>query len=225
MNSKNLIEIKNLEFYWNNQDEFKIQINDFSIQTNEKKLILGKSGIGKSTFLNLICGMISARAGDIYILSQNLSSLKAWELDKFRSENIGVIFQEFNLLDHLSPLNNILLPCYFTNKDLNKSKERAYLFGKKLNLNNDLLTKSNSKDLSTGQKQRISIIRSIINKPKIILADEPTSSLDFDNKNSFLNLLFNICNAEKISLLMVSHDLNLKNKFKDVTKFESFFKL
>ena len=109
MNSKNLIEIKNLEFYWNNQDEFKIQINDFSIQTNEKKLILGKSGIGKSTFLNLICGMISPRAGDVYVLSQNLSSLKAWELDKFRSENIGVIFQEFNLLDHLSPLNLSLI--------------------------------------------------------------------------------------------------------------------
>ena len=168
MNSENLIEIKNLEFYWNNQDEFKIQINDFSIHTNEKKLILGKSGIGKSTFLNLICGMISPRAGDVYVLSQNLSSLKAWKLDKFRSENIGVIFQEFNLLDYLSPLNNILLPCYFTNKDLNKSKDRAFLFGKKLNLNRDLLTKSNSKDLSTGQKQRISIIRSIINKPKII---------------------------------------------------------
>ena len=225
MNSKNLIEIKNLEFYWNNQDEFKIQINDFSIHTNEKKLILGRSGIGKSTFLNLICGMISPRAGDIYILSQNLSSLKAWKLDKFRSENIGVIFQEFNLLDHLSPLDIILLPCYFTKKDLKKYKDRAFFLSKKLNLNNDLLTKSNSKDLSTGQKQRISIIRSIINKPKIILADEPTSSLDFDNKNSFLNLLFDICNEEKISLLMVSHDLNLKNKFKDVIAFESFFKL
>ena len=224
MNSKNLIEVKNLEFYWNNQNEFKIQVNDFSIQSNERKLILGKSGIGKSTFLNLICGMIPPKVGEIYVLSQNLNSLKAWELDKFRSENIGVIFQEFNLLDHLSPLNNILLPCYFTKNDLKKSKDRAFLFGEKLNLNSELLTKSNSKDLSTGQKQRISIIRSIINEPKIILADEPTSSLDFDNKNSFLNLLFDICNTEKISLLMVSHDLNLRSKFKDVIEFESFFK-
>ena len=107
MNSKNLIEIKNLKFFWNNQDEFKIQVNDFSIQSNEKKLILGKSGIGKSTFLNLICGMISPRAGNVYVLSKNLSSLKAWELDKFRSENIGVIFQEFNLLDHLLSLIHI----------------------------------------------------------------------------------------------------------------------
>ena len=106
MKSKNLIEIKNLEFYWNNQDEFKIQIKDFSIQTNEKKLILGKSGIGKSTFLNLICGMISPRAGDVYVSSQNLGSLKAWELDKFRSENIGVIFQEFNyLIQRVCPLS------------------------------------------------------------------------------------------------------------------------
>ena len=78
--------------------------------------------------------------------------------------------------------------------------------------------------MSTGQKQRISIIRSIIYDTKIILADEPTSSLDFDNKNSLLNLIFDICNEEKTSLMMLTHDLNLKNKFKDVIAFESFFK-
>ena len=174
MNSKNLIEIKNLEFYWNNQDEFKIQINDFSIQTNEKKLILGKSGIGKSTFLNLICGMISPRAGDIYVLSQNLSSLKAWELDKFRSENIGVIFQEFNLLDHLSPLNNILLPCYFTNKDLNRSKDREFLLSK-------------SKD-EVGSSARIIFGLLIIDLIMEILCFCPVDKyleLDFVNKSLF----------------------------------------
>ncbi len=216
MKLNNILEINNLKFFWAINDDFKIKINNFKIKKNEKVLLLGKSGSGKSTLLNLISGIIKPVSGSIKVESKELNLLSSSQLDNFRAENIGVIFQQFNLLNFTSPIDNILLPCHFTNfknKNYKFFKERALSLGKKLNLDQKLLTKKNSNKLSVGQQQRISILRAVINMPKIILADEPTSALDQSNQDLFLEMLFGICHDEKVSLIMVSHDERLKSKF------------
>jgi putative ABC transport system ATP-binding protein len=134
-----------------------------------------------------------------------------------------VIFQQFNILDYISPLQNILLPCFFTNfKKKNKKHfyDRAFDLANKLGLNRNTLLQKNSKKLSVGQKQRVAILRAVINKPFLILADEPTSALDNKNKKNFLDLLMNICETEKVTLLMVSHDISLKKYFNDFINLE-----
>ena len=216
MKLNNILEINNLKFFWAINEDFKIKINNFKIKKNEKVLLLGKSGSGKSTLLNLISGIIKPVSGSIKVESKELSLLSSSQLDNFRAENVGVIFQQFNLLNFISPIDNILLPCHFTNfknKNYKFFKERALSLGEKLNLDQKLLTKKNSNKLSVGQQQRISILRAVINMPKIILADEPTSALDQSNQDLFLEMLFGICHDEKVSLIMVSHDERLKSKF------------
>ncbi len=224
MGSKSLLIINDLEFYWSNKDKFRIKIDNFDLKENEKTLILGESGCGKSTLLNIISGILIPRKGIITIDSKKIELLSTSEMDHFRAEHIGVIFQQFYLLDFISPLNNILLPCYFTNfknKTYNFFLDRAYELADRLNLSNDILMKKNSKDISVGQRQRISILRAVINMPKIILADEPTSALDKKNQNLFLDMLFEVCHLENISLLMVSHDERLNDKFDKSIKFEN----
>ena len=224
MKLNKILEINNLKFFWSINDDFKIEINNFKIKNNEKILLLGKSGSGKSTLLNLISGILKPVSGSIKVESKELSLLSSSQLDNFRAENIGVIFQQFNLLNFTSPIDNILLPCHFTNfknKNYKFFKERAFALSKKLNLDQELLTKKNSNKLSVGQQQRISILRAVINMPKIILADEPTSALDQSNQDLFLEMLFEICHNEQVSLIMVSHDERLKSKFEKSYYIES----
>ena len=115
MKLNNILEINNLKFFWAINEDFKIKINNFKIKKNEKLLLLGKSGSGKSTLLNLISGIIKPVSGSIKVESKELNLLSSSQLDNFRAENIGVIFQQFNLLNFTSPIDNILLPCHFTN--------------------------------------------------------------------------------------------------------------
>lgn len=220
---KNCLEIKNLVFKWNATNTFELKINSFQIENGKKILLLGESGSGKSTLLNIINGIIKPISGSIFIKDSNILLLDNKERDFFRASNLGVIFQQFNLIEYIPPITNILLPCYFT---LFKDKEYGYYYNRaielaeKLGIEKDTLIKSKSSNLSVGQKQRVSIIRSIINNPQLILADEPTSALDSKNKKKFLSILFNMCKDENITLLFVSHDTTLKNYFDDVINLE-----
>ena len=212
----NALEIKNLLFKWNNKDDYSLKIKNLSIKRNKKVIMFGESGSGKSTLLNLISGILSPISGTIIIKDTIINNLSSNKKDSFRANNIGVIFQQFNILDYISPINNILLPCFFTNfKKKNKKffYNRAFNLASKLDLKKNILLQKNSRQLSVGQKQRVAIIRAVINKPFLIVADEPTSALDNRNKENFLDLLVNICETEKITLLMVSHDTSLKKYF------------
>ena len=216
--NNNTLEIKNLFFEWKEKKNFFINLKDLKLKKREKILILGESGSGKSTLLNIISGIIKPNSGVIKINQTNITDLPPKKRDYFRASNIGVIFQQFNLLDYISPINNILLPCYFTGFKKKNHKyfyEKAFHLADKLGIKKNILTQNKSKELSVGQKQRIAIIRAIINTPQLILADEPTSALDNKNKIKFIELLFEVCEQEKTTLLMVSHDTSLVKHFDD----------
>ena len=212
----NILEIDNLIFNWGNKEKFNLQINKLYIKQNKRIILFGESGTGKSTLLNLISGILNPISGTLKIKKTIINDLSQKEKDNFRANHIGVIFQQFNILEYISPLTNILLPCFFTRlKKKNKKYfyQRALQLSNKLGLNKSVLFQKDSKRLSVGQKQRIAILRAIINRPFLILADEPTSALDNTNKRRFLDLLIDICKSENISILMVSHDISLKKYF------------
>ena len=212
----NVIEISDLLFEWKNKKKFSLKIKELKIQNKKKVIIFGRSGSRKSTLLNLISGILSPTSGTLCVKNIEINQLSQKKKDQFRANNIGVIFQQFNILDYLSPLQNILLPCFFTQfkkHDKEYFYNRTFDLAEKLNIKKNILYQNNSKNLSVGQKQRIAILRAIINKPYLILADEATSALDEINKNDFINLLMNLCNEEKVTLLMASHDTSLKKNF------------
>jgi putative ABC transport system ATP-binding protein len=181
----------------------------------EKVLLLGASGSGKTTLLSLICGFLNPVSGNIYLNNQRINDLTADKRDQYRSDNIGIIFQQFNLLPYASVIDNIILPLYFSKIRANKiinQRETALNICKSLRLSDSIKDMQASK-LSVGQQQRVAVARALIGNPSLIIADEPTSSLDNDTQKNFLELMFRQIQENKSSLLMVSHDTSLASYF------------
>jgi len=213
-----LLTIHNLCFNWSNQPTL-LQIDEFTLQANEKLFLYGPSGSGKTTLLSLISGTQLASKGDICLLGKNLSKLSTLQRDKWRTDHTGYIFQQFNLLPFLSVLDNVILPCNFSKLRQQRAIKRsgnlmqsAQNLLTSLGINQNLWSQK-AEQLSIGQQQRVAAARALIGSPELIIADEPTSALDFDNRTSFLELLFNECAAANSGLLFVSHDQNLAQMF------------
>ena len=185
-------------------------------------LVLGESGSGKSTLLSLICGTITPQTGRIRVAGTDLTALSGAARDRFRAEQIGVIFQQFNLLPFGSVADNICLPLRFAPKRRrragNTSIEVATLLSA-LNLPQEIRT-AKARNLSIGQQQRVAVARALIGQPPLIIADEPTSALDADTQAAFLDLLFAQIAANGQSLLMVSHDSRLADRFDSAVRME-----
>ena len=193
-----------------------------SLAAGETLLLLGESGSGKSTLLSLVCGTIAPQTGRIRVAGTDLTALSGAARDQFRAEQIGVIFQQFNLLPFGSVADNICLPLRFAperrRRAGNASIEVATLLAA-LNLPLGIRT-DRARNLSVGQQQRVAVARALIGQPPLIVADEPTSALDADTQAAFLDLLFAQIEANGQSLLMVSHDSRLKDRFDSAVRME-----
>ncbi len=174
----------------------------------ERLLIYGNSGSGKSTLLHLLAGFIYPDTGFIKIDGVDITKLRYRSLDKYRGQKIGIIPQKFHFIQSLSVRDNILAACYFANKPADL--EHLQLISDTLNISHLLGNKP--KHLSFGEQQRVCIARAIINAPAIILADEPTSSLDDKNTNNVMSLLDKVYRLDNSALIVVSHDERIKSR-------------
>ena len=203
-----MIKTKGVEFNYDNQVFFKFQ--DIDLKSSENLLIIGSSGIGKTTLLHLLAGLLESSSGSIKLFEKELSDLSSHQLDKFRKNNIGIVFQRPHFVNSLTVKENLQLAQYIANK---KDNNRIENILKNLNI----LDKSDKKtnQLSQGEKQRASIALAIVNSPKLILADEPTSSLDDVNCDNVIKLLKKQATDFGAQLIVITHDSRLKKHFKN----------
>jgi lipoprotein-releasing system ATP-binding protein len=202
-----MITSENLHFSYSPQKKFSFP--DIRCNDKETLLILGQSGRGKTTFLHLLALLLQPESGNIHIAGQSLSGLSPEEKTRIRAKSLGIIYQRAHFVSALSVLDNILLSNYLAGNKQNREKA-AYL-AEQLGFAEHLEKKTNQ--LSQGEQQRVSIARALMNDPNVILADEPTSSLDDNNCRKVIELLKEQSLSIGASLVVVTHDQRLKDEF------------
>ncbi|MDC0230784.1 ATP-binding cassette domain-containing protein [Aureispira] len=204
-----MIETTDLHFQFSSEQQFYFP--DINCKQGSHWLVLGQSGCGKTTLLHLLAGLLRPKRGQIIVQNENLINLNEEQLDHFRGQHIGVVFQQPHLIKALSVEENLLAAQYLSGTNQDRSKVKALL--KKLNIEHKL--KSKPQNLSQGEQQRVSIARALINDPVLILADEPTSSLDDTNCREVVELLLQQSKDSNSTLLIVTHDARLKDLFEN----------
>jgi putative ABC transport system ATP-binding protein len=199
-----MINISNLSKVFRTEEVETKALNEVSITINQGDFvsIMGASGSGKSTLLNIIGLLDSATSGSYQLLNHEMMGLKEQQKSKFRKENIGFVFQNFNLIDELSVYDNIELPLIYNNITASTRKLKVEKIAERLGISHRL--KHYPQQLSGGQQQRVAVARALITDPKIILADEPTGNLDSKNGNEVMELLTDL-HAQGATILMVTH--------------------
>ncbi|MDC3189854.1 ABC transporter ATP-binding protein [Pseudoalteromonas elyakovii] len=215
-----MITLENVLFKWHaKQPEPTINITKLDIDQGEHVFLHGPSGCGKSTLLSLLAGVTVPTQGNIQLLGKAINQLSNSKRDRFRADHIGYIFQNFNLLPYLSPIENVTLGCQFSKqRQKNALKNSATMAAEASSLLsalglNDNLQNQAVAQLSIGQQQRVAAARAFIGSPEIIIADEPTSALDTQNRQAFVKLLFEQASAANSTLIFVSHDETLQTLF------------
>ena len=208
----NIIEIKDLEKTYVSKGESLTVLKDlsFSIEEGTRTAIVGSSGNGKSTLLNIISGIDTATSGFVKVGKYELSKMTEKDLCKYRSEFIGLVFQFHYLLKDFTALENIFLPAYMAGKNKKIAMEKAESLLQDIGLyerKNHLPS-----ELSGGERQRVAVARSLINDPKIILADEPTGNLDPENASMISDLLYGVSEKYNKTLVLVTHDKEVAKK-------------
>ena len=213
--TKTALTISDLTF--SHQDRagssFDLTIPDLTVAASEHVLLTGPSGCGKSTLLQLISGLLEPEAGTITIAGQSLGALHGAELDAFRGRNIGMIFQTFNLLDGFTAMENVLVALMFSDLAPREHSDRAKELLSRLDI---ARTHAMPDQLSVGQQQRVAVARALATRPQLVLADEPTASLDAENARNAIELIRDTCREEGAALICTSHDPALHDSFERV---------
>ncbi|MEG3765901.1 ATP-binding cassette domain-containing protein [Alteromonas sp. 14N.309.X.WAT.G.H12] len=206
------VGLSHLKFAYSEQDNPVIDIPSWHLAKSEKCFIAGPSGAGKSTLLNLLTGTLAPTEGEITLLGQPFSSLSSRKRDAFRARHIGVVFQQFNLIEYLTVQQNIEAAAYFYKgkAGMTEARQRIPSMLEHLQLS-PTIGRKKAATLSVGQRQRVAIARALINRPQLLIADEPTSSLDAQTRDQFMQLLLDI--AQDTAVIFVSHDVSLARYF------------
>jgi len=218
--AENIVALRDVRFSWPSQAEPVLDIKSFSLKQGERLFLYGPSGSGKSTLLSVISAILKPQSGTINVNGFDTQKLGGAASDQFRADNIGLVFQQFNLLPFMSVVDNVTLPCRFS------AKKRASVLSTSSSLRDEsirlltamqlpqtLFSSRKTMQLSVGQQQRVAVARALMGQPPLLIADEPTSSLDTQSRVAFLDLLFAELDRSKSSLLFVSHDESLKHLF------------
>ena len=203
---ENILEVQNVEKYYGNKSNLTKAVDNISFNVKKKEFvgIMGASGSGKTTLLNCISTIDKVTTGHILINGDDITKLKGNKLNKFRREELGFIFQDFNLLDTLTAYENIALALTIQKRNVHEIDKKVKDIAKKLEIDN-ILNKYQYQ-LSGGQKQRVASARAIITNPKLVLADEPTGALDSKSAKQLLETLTTLNETLDATILMVTHD-------------------
>ena len=207
------LTIKNLTRQYPNEDHKVLNDINFDINQGDFKAIVGQSGSGKSTLLNIIAGLDKADIGEVFFNGKSLERYTEKQINEYRNKNIGIIYQFHNLLEDFSVLENVMLPALI-NISKKEAKKEAMKLLNELGLNEKL--NKYPQHLSGGEKQRVAIARALINKPKLLLADEPTGSLDSKNADNVFNIFKELNEKKGLTIIFITHDIELAKKTNSV---------
>lgn len=193
-------------------------IAEFGLEAGEQVALVGESGGGKTTLLNVISGITAPDSGDVIIGNTNVAKLSEPARDRFRALKIGFVFQTFNLLPAFTALENVLLGMSFSGQrsDRNRAKELLGRVGLSHRLSH------HPAKLSVGEQQRVAVARALVNRPALLLADEPTASIDAQHQAKVLELIRETCTENKCSLLLVTHSAEVAGQFPRVARLKEF---
>jgi putative ABC transport system ATP-binding protein len=222
-----IVDLADVRFAWDGIGApAVVDIRSLRIARGERLFLRGPSGSGKSTLLSLLAGVAVAQSGAVRVLSQDLAALGGAARDRFRADHVGFIFQMFNLIPYLTVLENVMLPCGFSERRRGKARQaggsvrdEAVRLLSHLDMAQPSLLRRPVTALSVGQQQRVAAARALIGAPELIIADEPTSALDADRRQAFIELLFKECARERATLVFVSHDATLAGLFDRALEF------
>ena len=187
-----------------------LDVPEFILEAGQEVALRGASGTGKTTFLNCIAGILRPDQGDIELAGQNIAVASEGQRDQLRAQHIGYIFQTFNLLQGYTCLENVLLGMSFSGQ---ANTQAAAAILKRVGLSDRMDYQPS--ELSVGQQQRVAVARALANRPKLVLADEPTGNLDPQNAREALQLIREVCEENQAALLLVSHDQAVLDQFED----------
>lgn len=199
------------------KEEYILRDISFELQKNMITAIVGKSGCGKSTLLSILSGIDRPTAGKVYLNSKDYYSLERKEQEKFRNENIGILFQNYHLIPELTCEENIRMPLVFSDKKMESGRVKKMMNSVGLQKQKRLYPKQ----MSGGEQQRTAIVRALINKPSILYADEPTGALDSETGNSVIRFLVKCAHEQGLTVLLVTHDMGIANQCDEIIKMEN----